>query len=158
MKYSSPARDWIPIDRPRKFIASPKTPTFPYRLIYLGLGFLVLAAVVLGIAFGRGGDPTLLPPPIESLTPRPNDRALAQSVLEVDLAPGYTAQIFVDGFPIPESEIVFVEATGVHRWKPSVTSLIFDRWTPGDHTILVSWDTLAGLPQPGEFIWTFRVQ
>lgn len=141
-----------------KLIVSPRPPAFPYRLVYLGLGFLAVAAVVLGIAFGGGGEPIRLPSPIESLTPRPSDRVLSQAVLEVDLEPGYTARIFVDGFEIPATEIVFIEATGVHRWQPSVSSVIFDTWTPGNHTVRVSWDTLSGLPQPGEFIWTFRVQ
>lgn len=122
------------------------------------MGLLVVAALVLGIVFGRGGEPTLLPAPIESLTPHPNDRALAQAVLEIDLEAGYVAQIFVDGFPVPENEVIFIEATGVHRWRPSPTSLIFPTWTPGDHSIRIAWTTTAGLPQPGEFTWTFRVQ
>jgi hypothetical protein len=131
---------------------------FPYRLIYLGLVMMVVAAVAFGIAFGRGGEPTPLPTPIESLTPRPNERALAQTVLEVDLEPGYLAQVFVDGFPVPETELIFVEATGVHRWQPNPASLIFPAWTPGEHTIRIVWDSLAGLPRPGEFTWTFRIQ
>jgi hypothetical protein len=124
----------------------------------MALGLLVVAALVLGVVFGRGGEPTPLPAPIESLTPRPNDRALAQAVLEIDLEAGYIAQVFVDGFPVPENEVIFIEATGVHRWQPSPTSLIFDTWTPGDHNIRIVWDTIAGLPKPGEFTWTFRVQ
>lgn len=132
--------------------------TFPYRLIYLGLGLLVTAAVVLGIAFGRGGEPTPLPAPIESLSPRPNDRTLAQAVLEIDLEAGYIAQVFVDGFPIPETELVFVEGTGVHRWQPKPASLVFATWPPGDHTIRIVWDSIAGLPNPGEYTWVFRVQ
>lgn len=131
---------------------------FPYRLIYLGLGLVVVAALILGTIFARSGEPSPLPPPIESVSPRPSERALAQSVLEVDLEAGYVAQIFVDGFPIPESELVFVEPTGVHRWQPKPSSLVFATWTPGDHTVRIVWDTLAGLPNPGEFTWVFRVQ
>lgn len=130
----------------------------PYRLVYVGLGLVVVAAVTLAIAFGGGGEPVDLPDIVESLGPGPGDSALAQAILEVDLQPGFVAQIFIDGFPIPPAEVAFVEATGVHRWQPAATSLIFDRWPPGEHEVRIVWDSLAGLPRPGEFTWTFRVQ
>ncbi|HJQ95218.1 MAG TPA: hypothetical protein VJ935_05855 [Acidimicrobiia bacterium] len=130
----------------------------PYRLVYIGLGLVAVAAVLLAVAFGGGGEPTPLPDPIESLTPQPNDSALTQAILEVDLMAGYRAQIYVNGFPIPENEVVFVEPTGVHRWQPTPSSLVMQAWTPGTHTVRIVWDSLSGLPSPGEFEWTFRVQ
>lgn len=130
----------------------------PYRLIYSGLGLVALAAVLLAVAFGGGGEPTPLPDPIESLTPHPNDSALSQAILEVDLMAGYRAQIYVNGFLIPENEVVFVEPTGVHRWQPTPNSLVMQAWTPGTHAVRIVWDSLSGLPSPGEFEWSFRVQ
>jgi hypothetical protein len=127
-------------------------------LVYVGLGFIVIATVALAIAFGGGGEPTQLPRVIESVGPGPGDSALSQAILEVDLQPGFAAQIFIDGFPIPAAEVAFIEATGVHRWQPSPNSLVFDRWSPGEHIVRIVWDSLAGLPQPGEYTWTFRVQ
>ena len=129
-----------------------------YRLIYAGLALVAIAAVALAIAFGDGGDPVELPEVVEALVPGPGDAALAQAIVEVDLQPGFLAQIFIDGFPVPASEVAFVEATGVHRWQPARDSLIFDRWSPGEHEVRIVWDRIAGLPQPGEFTWTFRVQ
>lgn len=131
---------------------------FPYRLVYLGLALVAVAAVVLGIAFGGTGEPAPLPAPIEGLDPAPDDATLAQAILEIDLAAGYRADIFIDGFLVPPAEVVYVEATGVHRWQPVTDSLVFDRWTPGEHMVRIVWDTLTGLPSPGEFTWTFRVQ
>lgn len=130
----------------------------PYRLIYAGLGLVAIAAVALAIAFGSGGDSTELPGVVEALVPGPGDAALAQAIVEVDLQPGFIAQIFIDGFPVPASEVAFVEATGLHRWQPERDSVIFDRWSPGEHEVRIVWDRIAGLPQPGEFTWTFRVQ
>lgn len=127
-------------------------------MIYVGLGLLALAAVLLAIAFGGGGEPTELPEPIESITPHPNDSALTQAILEVDLESGYQAQIYVNGFLIPENEISFVEPTGVHRWQPSPDSLVMAAWSPGIQEVRIVWDSLTGLPSPGEFEWTFRVQ
>ena len=139
-------------------MANPSPGTIPYRLVYVGLGLIVVAAVALAVAFGGGGDPVALPAVVESLRPGPGDSVLAQAILEVDLQPGFRAQIFIDGFPIPPAEVTFVEATGVHRWQPAPTSLVFDRWSPGEHEVRIVWDSLAGLPQPGQFTWTFRVQ
>jgi hypothetical protein len=139
-------------------VATPARSTVSYRLIYAGLALVAIAAVVLAIAFGGGGDPVELPEVVEALVPGPGDAALAQAIVEVDLQPGFLAQIFIDGFPVPASEVAFVEATGVHRWQPARDSLIFDRWSPGEHEVRIVWDRIAGLPQPGEFTWTFRVQ
>ena len=119
---------------------------------------MVVAAVVFAVAFGGGGQPVNLPEAVESLGPGPGDSVPAQAIIEVDLLPGLLAQIFIDGFPVPQTEITFVEATGVHRWQPAVNSLVFDRWAPGQHEVRIVWDSLAGLPQPGEFTWTFRTQ
>lgn len=130
----------------------------PYRLIYVGLGLLAIGAIAFAVAFGKSGEPVELPPPIESLTPAPGDAVLRQTILEVDLAAGYRAAIFVDGFRLPDNEVVFVDGTGVHRWAPSPVSAYLDEWAPGEHTVLIRWDTLAGLPDAGEFEWTFRVQ
>jgi hypothetical protein len=54
--------------------------------------------------------------------------------------------------------MTYIESTGVHRWQPSATSLILTEWLPGPHEIRVVWDTIVGLPAPGEFTWSFRVQ
>ena len=127
-------------------------------MIYIGLGLVVVATVALALAFGGSGDPVALPDSVEALGPGPGESALAQAILEVDLTPGLLAQIFIDGFPVPGSEVTFIEATGVHRWQPAANSLVFDRWAPGEHEIRIVWDSLTGLPQPGEFTWTFRTQ
>jgi hypothetical protein len=136
----------------------PATRPFPYRYIYLGLGLVAVAAIALGIAFGRGPEPTPLPAGLQEVFPAPGDSAVRPVVLEVDLDSGLKATIVVDGFAIPEQEVSFVEATGVHRWTPSPTSLVMTEWTPGDHTVRITWDSLAGMPAPGEFEWTFRIQ
>lgn len=129
-----------------------------YRLIYFGLGALAVAVIAFAAAFGGGGEPVVLPGPIESVSPRPGDAALLQSGIEVDLEVGYTVEIYVDGFLVPSSEVTFVEATGVHQWAPSPTSVYLPEWTPGEHTVRVVWDTLAGLPDTGEFEWSFRIR
>lgn len=130
----------------------------PYRLIYIGLGALAVAVVALALAFGGGGDSIELPEPVDAVFPLPGDAVLMQAFIEVDMAVGYTVEIYVDGFLVPAGEVTFTEGTGVHRWAPSPASVYLDAWTPGEHTVRIVWDTVAGLPDRGEFTWTFRVQ
>lgn len=127
----------------------------PYRLIYIGLGLIGVAAITLGIVLSSEGDPLVLPEPLESVYPEPNALVPIQSAIEVDLPNGYQAEIYIDGWPISNAR--FIQATGVYSWAPGPTDPLLQEWTPGEHTVRVTWDTYAGYPDPGEFEWSFRV-
>lgn len=127
----------------------------PYRYIYIGLGLVLVAAVAFGIALGGGGDPVVLPEPVEAIYPEPGDLVPFQTGIEVDLKIGYSADIYVDGWLVQDA--TFVAGTGVYRWSPTPSNPTINEWTPGEHTIRVVYDTVNGLPDPGEIEWTFRV-
>lgn len=127
----------------------------PYRLIYVGLALIAIAAVTLGIALSPEGQEVELPDPIESVSPQPGDLVPQQASLQIDLEVGYEADIVVDGWPITDAS--FVEATGVYTWSPSPDSPTIVEWAPGDHTVRVTYNTYVGLPDTGTFEWTFRV-
>jgi hypothetical protein len=127
----------------------------PYRLIYLGLGLLGLAAIIFALVLSPDGEEVELPGALESISPLPGDLVLPQTAIEIDLEVGYQAQITVDGWPI--TDFIFVEPTGVYRWSPSPSHPTIQSWTPGEHTVDVIWDTYTGLPDPGSFSWSFRV-
>jgi hypothetical protein len=124
-------------------------------MVYLGLGLLAIGAVAFGVAFSRSGEPDELPAPLESVYPEPGDLVPLQTTLEIDLEVGYRAEIFLDGWQL--SDATFVEGTGVYRWAPSPSSPTINEWTPGLHTIRVTWDTIDGLADPGSYQWSFRV-
>ena len=126
----------------------------PYRLIYLGLALVGIAAIALGIVFSTEGEPLELPGPLEAISPLPGSLVPLQASIEVDLEVGYEAIIWVDGWPV---EAQFVQATGVYTWSPGPNSPVITEWTPGEHTVRVEWDTYAGLPDPGSYEWSFRV-
>jgi hypothetical protein len=109
----------------------------------------------LGIVLNRSGEELVLPEQVEAISPRPGDLVPPQASVEIDLPVGYQADIYVDGWLVPDAD--FVEATGVYRWAPSPQSPTITEWAPGAHTIRVVWDTFSGLPDPGEFEWNFRV-
>lgn len=127
----------------------------PYRYIYVGLGLLAVAVVAFGVALGGGGEPLELPDPIEAISPAPGDRVTFQTGIEVDMEVGYTADIYVDGWLMQDTN--FVDGTGVYRWAPTPSNPTVNEWTPGEHTIRVVYDTVNGLPDPGTFEWSFRV-
>ena len=138
--------------------ASVHSPLVSYRLIYIGLGALVVAVVALGFVFAPTGEDTELPAPFEAVFPEPNSSVIRQTTIDVDLEFGYEAQIFVDGFALPPSEVNYVDATGVYRWSPRPDSAVMQDWQPGEHTVRVEWERIVDAPITGSYEWTFRVQ
>ena len=126
-----------------------------YRLIILSLTGLLIFTIYLGMSFyQQNNESFVLPTPLENIYPLPNDQVPQQISLEVDLPVGYELTLIVDNYIIPENEIQYVEATGVYIWKPRINAT-FEQWSPGSHLIRISWDTISGLPDYGEYEWTF---
>jgi len=126
-----------------------------YRLIILSLTGLLIFTIYLGMSFyQQNNESFVLPTPLENIYPLPNDQVPQQVSLEIDLPVGYELTLIVDNYIIPENEIQYVEATGVYIWKPRINAT-FEQWSPGSHLIRISWDTISGLPDYGEYEWTF---
>jgi len=128
-----------------------------YRRIYLGLGLALAAVIGLAIAFSPSGTETPLPEPIERIFPLPNDSVIRQASLEIDMQVGYDIVLFVDGFRISPVEIGVQTGTNRYVWQPAPGRFL-ETWAPGTHEITVEWDRTAGLPDPGSYSWSFRVQ
>ena len=128
-----------------------------YRLVYAGLGLVLVAVVALTVAFGPSGDETGLPEPIERVFPLPNGAVIRQAVVEIDTQVGYDIDLFVDDVRISPAEIDFQTGTSIFTWRPG-PGRFFESWEPGVHEIRVEYDRTFGLPDPGDFTWTFRVQ
>ena len=132
-------------------------PVNRYRITYTLLG-LALAAVAIGaIVFAPSGTPSEVPEVLESYSPLDGANLLRQIDIEIDLPVGYEIVLVVDGVTVPESEISATSQTGQFSWRPGPTTVLPD-WTVGLHTVWVRWDRINGLPDPGEWIWSFRVQ
>ena len=131
-------------------------PSSRYRKIYLALGLALVGVLALGIAFGSPNRAGVgRPPQIESISPESGETVLRQTSIEVDVPCGYAIDLFVDGLLIPTDELFFVEGTGVYSWQPGLDKTIAEL-SPGQHEVLVRWRTSSGLPDVGEYIWTFR--
>mgnify|MGYP001816440627 FL=1 len=128
---------------------------------------IIAALAIAGLAFSftridSSGVGSVDRKVVESVQPAPGDLVPRQSVIEVDLETGYEAELWILTNPasgtwlrIPENELSFVEGTGVYTWVPGPGKVV-EEWTSGEHTIRVVWDTLTGLPDVGEYEWTFR--
>ena len=126
-----------------------------YRFIILLLTGLLALVVTWGISFSQDNSEELvLPNSLENIYPLPYDQVPQQASLEIDLPVGYQLTLIVDNYIIPQSEIQYVEATGVYIWRPG-PGKTFETWNPGKHTVRISWDTSTGLPDFGEYDWEF---
>ena len=126
-----------------------------YRFIILLLTGLLALVITWGISFSQDNSEELvLPNSLENIYPLPYDQVPQQASLEIDLPVGYQLTLIVDNYIIPQSEIQYVEATGVYIWRPGPNKT-FETWNQGKHTVRISWDTITGLPDFGEYEWEF---
>ena len=122
-----------------------------YRFIILLLTGLLALVITWGISFSQDNSEELvLPNSLENIYPLPYDQVPQQASLEIDLPVGYQLTLIVDNYIIPQSEIQYVEATGVFIWRPG-PGKTFETWNPGKHNVRISWDTITGLPDFGEY-------
>ena len=126
-----------------------------YRFIILLLTALLFLVIWWGVSFSQNNNQEIeLPDAIENIYPLPYDQVPQQVSLEIDFPVGYELTLIVDNYIIPQSEIQYVEATGVYIWRPGPNKT-FETWNPGKHTVRISWDTITGLPDFGEYEWEF---
>ncbi len=128
-----------------------------YRLVLFGLGAVFVAVVAVAIAINPRTGPVVLPAPIEDLDPGPNELMLRQGILSIDLEIGYEMELFINDRPVPATEIQEIVGTGIRRWAPQTDGVV-EEWPPGDYRVRVTWNSTTGLPDPGTYAWTFRVQ
>ncbi len=128
-----------------------------YRIIFTLLGLALAAVAFAAIAFAPTGNPENVPSVVESYSPLNNATVLRQIGIDIDLPVNYEIQLVVDGITIPADEIDVIPETGMFSWRPDETTII-PEFTPGIHTVWVRWNRTTGLPDPGEWTWSFRVQ
>jgi hypothetical protein len=128
-----------------------------YRVILLLLGLALIAVVVGAVLFAPSGDNAGYPPALERVEPIDGSLMFGQPRVVVDLEGGYRAQLTIDEGVVPEDQIIWTEATGLHVFEPGPGKVV-KAWSPGFHVLSAQWDRVRGLPDPGMFTWSFRVQ
>ena len=128
-----------------------------YRLILLLLGLALIAVVIGAVLFAPTGDNAGYPAALERVEPIDGSLMFGQPPVVVDLEGGYRAQLTIDDVVVPEDQIIWTEATGLHVFEPGPGKVV-EAWSPGFHIVSAQWDRVRGLPDPGMFTWSFRVQ
>ena len=142
----------------------------------IGLGLLLVAR---GLLIGVTGDARVeLPATIESVVPVPDaEQALAQTNIFVDLAPGYTGVLVIDGLEIDTVDLSSLQDGGtdpgeqisvppVTVFEPGNSTLTFtpsssgpiERFESGMHQVtVVHWPIAEGRERARSFTWRFNV-
>lgn len=131
--------------------------TTGYRVTYTLLAVALLAIIGASILFIPSGDPEKLPAAVESYSPREGDIVANPIKVVIDLLPTYEAEFVIDGVSIPQDEVDSIVATGRHQFTPGEGKSI-ERWSPGSHTVVVSWTGGPSRIDVGTLVWTFTVQ
>jgi hypothetical protein len=95
-----------------------------HRILYAaGLGVaLVLFYVAFGRDSGREGTANSGGEAVENLIPAEGSEVLAQQQIGIDLAPGYTGTLSINGEAVPDDELVDDRQTYRLIWTPSEES------------------------------------
>ena len=126
-------------------------------MILLLLGLALIAVVIGAVLFAPTGADERFPAALERVEPVDGSLMFGQPRIIVDLESGYRARLTIDDVVVPEDQIIWTEATGLHVFEPGPGKVV-ESWSPGFHVLSAQWDRVRGLPDPGMFTWSFRVQ
>lgn len=126
------------------------------RLIVIGLLALAAALLAIAIAVYRGNpSSTDLPVAIQSVLPVPGSNVLSQTDVTVDLAVGYTADLEINGVPIPEEQLFRVEALNQLSYEPREGKIV-PRLLPDQNCVRVFyWLIAQGPDDRATYTWCF---
>ena len=111
----------------------------------------------------RGTAAPERPVGILQLSPQENELVLAQSSIVVDLRPSYTAQLSIDGRPIPDDQLSVEPNVFELSFQPTPDHDIH-RFAPGTHTVTLEyWPRTKTYEQAKQgqllssYTWNFKV-
>lgn len=130
--------------------------TTGYRVVYTLLGLALALIIGVSILFIPSGDPETLPSAVESYAPRQGDIVANPVKVLVDLKANYVATFVIDGTTVPEDDVDAIPETGRYQFIPGPGKVI-EKWSPGEHTVVVTWVGGPGSVDTGTLLWTFTV-
>lgn len=129
------------------------------RVVVTGMLLAALAGFVFAFSLGDDGTNTLPSDAVEHLIPPRGDQVLRQTEIGIDLAPGWTGVLMVNGVEIPEDQLRRVDAQNQFFFTAG-PGREFEELPPGtvEVTALI-WRPVDGETRDdGERVrWTFAV-
>lgn len=139
--------------------ASPAHIGFPIGVKIALIGLLLIAG--LGIyAVARASDrgtSGMDNSAIEQLIPNRDDKILQQEPIGIDLAPGYDAQLLLNGIPIPDDEIIRTAGLDILEFQPGPGKSV-EQYEVGENCVVATyWRFETGREQNASISWCFTV-
>lgn len=95
------------------------------RLILIAMVTVAAALFAIAVLVYRGNPgPSSLPAAIQSVSPERGSNVLTQTDITVDLAVGYTAELEINGFAIPEGQLDRVPGLNQVNYRPTVGKVV----------------------------------
>lgn len=92
---------------------------------------------------------------IKQLIPAPNTQILSQNQVGVDLAPGYTGTLALNGIPIADDEVTLIPATNSVLFLPGPGKSV-EEFLPGQNCIAATyWKPVDGPATAQRYSWCF---
>ncbi len=103
------------------------------------------------------GNPrtTDLPVAIQAIAPEPGSNVLSQSDVVVDLAVGYTAEIDINGVPIPEEQLFRIDALNQLSYEPREGKVVPRLRADQNCVRVFYWLIAQGPENPTSYTWCF---
>lgn len=101
-------------------------PTWRRRLLLIGAVALAIGVLVFGFTRDQGREGTAASggDAVEALIPAPESEVLSQNSIGIDLAPGYTGELSINGSPVPDEELVDDRQTFRILYQPAENSAL----------------------------------
>lgn len=131
----------------------------PHRVVYTVLIAIALGAIVVAVNNGRP-NPTAISdadPSIDALVPTPGSEVLRQAQIGIDLASGYTAELTVNGIPIPADQVIGDPSLAQFFYLPRPDGAAGEL-NPGPNCITATyWRVADGPERASSESWCFEV-
>jgi hypothetical protein len=144
-----------------------RRPEHPQRVALVAVVLLIVVNLAI---FGtrkevRGtAAPPTRPAIIEQISPEENELVLGQSSVVVDLKPTYTAQLSIDGRPIPDDQVTVERDVYEISFQPTPDHDIH-RFAAGPHTVTLeywprtkTYDEAKAGRLLSSYSWNFKVE
>ncbi len=130
--------------------------TVQQRLVVAAMIIAAVGLIAVAYALADTDDTTTANPAFEVLIPAPAAEILAQDRVGVDLAPGYDAELTIDGIPIPADQLNRVDALNEVTFQPG-PDREFESWPGGPNCVEATyWLIAAGRDDAESFVWCFE--
>lgn len=119
---------------------------------------LATAAAVFAVAvLVYQGNPrsTDLPVAIQAIAPEAGSNVLSQTDVSVDLAVGYTAELEINGFPIPEEQLFRIDALNQLRYEPREGKIVPRLRADQNCVEVIYWLIAQGPADSASYTWCF---